>query len=58
MNDHLRLYCRKADEMHVFRVAGKYVVCLQDGHRILGANIVAWYSTSDDEVLLPDGVGV
>lgn len=52
--DHFRLYCRRADAVHVFRPAGKVVICETDGYRLHAANIVAWYASDDGVVTLPE----
>ena len=52
--ERFRLYCRKGDALHVFRAAGRNVVCDEDGYRMASANLVAWYASDDGRVSLPD----
>lgn len=49
-----KLYCRQADDLHVYKTEGQHVVCEVDGRRVLAANIVALYATDGENVILPE----
>lgn len=52
-NTRLRLYCRKADDIHEFIPIGEYVLCTVDGHKMLAANVVVQYATDEDYIMMP-----
>lgn len=54
LDEKFKVYCRRGDAVHVFRAAGKVVVCETDGYRLHSANIIAWYASDGDVVSLPD----